>query len=121
VAALFVPWTATGTLSSATLLEAARLVRRGTLDAVVPPSVAYLLLVPGLVGVVLLGLAGFSGRAVAVVRTGLAAVGAALCVALAVLLTGGDAGRIGAGTWLAGAGVVVALVAVAASLAGRSR
>ena len=69
----------------------------------------------------LLGLVGFSGRAVVVVRTGLAAVGAVLCVALAVLLTGGDAGRVGAGTWLAGAGVVVAVVAVVTTLAGRSR
>ncbi len=122
IGSLFVPWTSSGALSSATLLEAARLVRRGSVDSVVPPAVSFVLIVPGVVGVALIALVGFRGRGPAALRMVLVASGTVLCVVLAWRLTGGDLGRAGSGTWLAAVGIVAGAVASVLTLAaGRGR
>ena len=107
--ALFVPWTATGALSRASLLDAVELVRRGAVDAVVPSGVAVVLLVPALAGIVLIGVVGLTGRAVAVVRVLALGVGAVGSLGLAAALTDLDPTVAGPGVWIALAGVAAAL------------
>lgn len=107
--ALFVPWTSRGALSRASLLDAVELVRRGAVDALLPDGVAVVLLVPALAGIVLVGVAGLAGRAVAVVRAIALAVGALGSLALAAVLTDLDPSAAGPGVWIALAGAVAAL------------
>lgn len=108
---LLLPWTSTGALSSSSLLDAVELIRRGAVDAVVPSSVAVVLLVPALAGIVVIGVVGFAGRTASVVRgTGLV-LGSVASLGIGWRLTGVDAGAAGPGTWVALAGVVAALAA----------
>lgn len=111
--ALFVPWTTGGALSSASLLDAVGLIRRGTVDALVPPGTAVLLVVPAVAGIVLIGATGFAGRAVDIVRGVALAVGAIGALGLACLLTGLDPSTAGPGVWVALVGVLAALAAAA--------
>lgn len=119
VASLFLPWASHGSLSSASLVDAARLVRRGIVDSVVPEAWSFVLVVPAAVGVGLLGLAGFRGPVAAAGRLLLAAAATVLVLLLAHRITGGEPARIGAGGWVALAGVVAAAVAAGAVLAQR--
>lgn len=107
--ALLLPWTSTGALSSASLLDAIQLIRRGTVDAVVPSPVAVVLLVPALAGIVVIGVVGFAGRAASVVRGAALVLGSVASVGIGGRLTGADAGAAGSGAWVALAGVAAAV------------
>jgi hypothetical protein len=109
---LFLPWTSKGALSSATLVDAVRLIRRGSVDALVPPAAAAVLLVPALAGIVLIGLAGFAGRAVEIARVVAGAVGAVASLGLGLPLTGADPTAAGPGAWVALVGVVAVVAAL---------
>jgi hypothetical protein len=119
VASLFLPWASHGALSSASLIDAARLVRRGIVDSVVPEPWSFVLVLPALAGVALFGLAGFRGPVVAAGRFLLAAMATVLVLLLAHRITGGEPARIGAGGWLALVGVAAAAMAAVAVLAER--
>ncbi|KAA1427560.1 hypothetical protein [Nocardioides antri] len=119
--ALFVPWTARGALSSASLLDAVELIRRGAVDAIVPPGAAVLLLVPAIAGIALIGLVGLTGRVAAVVRVGALVLGTAGTLGLAGVLTGFDPAAAGPGVWVAAAGVVAALVVAVLAVSGLRR
>jgi hypothetical protein len=110
--ALFLPWTADGTLSATSLLDAVELVRRGAVDAVVPTGAAVVLLVPALAGVVVIGVVGFAGRTATVVRVGALAIGLIGSIALVLRLSGTDPGGAGPGTWVALVGVLFAAQAL---------
>jgi len=113
---LLLPWTSTGALSSASLLDAVELIRRGAVDAIVPSSVAVLLLVPALAGIVVIGVVGFAGRTASVARgTGLV-LGSVASLGIGWRLTGVDAGAAGPGAWVALIGVVAALAAAVAAV-----
>ncbi len=105
--ALFLPWSSRGTLSAAALVDAVGLVRRGAVEAVLPPMAAVVLVLPALAGIALVGLVGFAGRGTTTARAVAAAVGALVTLGLAARLTGADPGRLGPGAWLGLAGVVV--------------
>lgn len=109
IGALFLPWTARGMLSAATLLDAVRLVRRGAVDSVLPPAAATGLLVPALAGIALIALAGFAGRGTTIARAAAATIGSLVTLGLALRLTDADPARVGPGAWLGLTGVVLAL------------
>ncbi len=113
--ALLLPWTSTGALSSASLLDAVELIRRGTVDAVVPSPVAVVLLVPSLAGIVVIGVVGFAGRTASVVRGTALVLGSVASLGLGWRLTGVDAGAAGPGAWVALAGVAAAVAAAVAT------
>ncbi len=121
IGALFLPWTAHGMLSAATLLDAVRLVRRGAVDSVLPPAAAAGLLLPALAGIALIGLAGFAGRGTTIARAAAATLGSLATLGLAVRLTDADPARVGPGAWLGLAGVVLALAAGLVAVLPRSR
>ena len=73
--ALFLPWTDEGALSSVSLLDAVEVIRRGSVDAVVPSGAAVVLLVPSIASIIVIGVVGLAGRGVAGVRAGALAVG----------------------------------------------
>lgn len=112
LAALFLPWTAAGALSSASLLDAIELVRTGTVDAVVPRGTAVVLLVPAAAGILLIGVAGLAGRVAATVRAAALLVGAIGSLVLAWRLTDGDLLDAGPGAWTSSVGVLLAAVAL---------
>lgn len=107
------PWTSRGVLSSASLLDASSLVRRGAVDAVVPQGAAVVLVLPALAGVLLIGLGGLPGMTARTLRVVVTLVGGATVVLLAARLADGDPTRLGAGAVLALAAVVLAAAAVA--------
>ncbi|KAA1421557.1 hypothetical protein F0U44_04530 [Nocardioides humilatus] len=119
--ALFLPWRDHGVLSSASLLDAVELVRRGAVDALVPPGAAALMLVPAAAGIVLIGVVGFGGRIVDTVRLGALVVGTVVTLGLCWQLTDGDVGVAGPGTWVALVGVLAAFAAVAGFVASGGR
>lgn len=112
--ALFLPWTARGLLSSASLLDAVRLVRDGVVGDVVAPAAALALLLPAAAGVVLLALSGFRGRWVWGVQLLVACAGAVGSAGFAWRLAGGELERAGPGAWLSLLGVLLALLAAVA-------
>lgn len=116
LAALFLPWASSGSLSSASLVDAARLVRRGLVDSLVPEALSFVLLVPAGAAVGLLALAGARGRVAVVVRVLLAALASALVLLITHRIAGGDVARVGAGAWTALAGVLAAAVTAVAVL-----
>lgn len=122
--ALFLPWTAEGTLSATSLLDAVELVRRGAVDAVVPSGAAAVLLVPALAGVVVIGAVGFAGPTATAVRAAALAIGSIGSIALVLRLSGTDPGAAGPGAWVALVGALFAaqalVFAIYASGAGRS-
>ncbi|MEZ0579878.1 hypothetical protein [Nocardioides sp. MH1] len=111
IGALLLPWTARGTLSSASLLDAVELVRQGRVDSIVPSGAAIGLLVPALAGIVLVGVAGLRGRIAAALRWAALAVGAVASALLVWLVVDGEVSRLGIGAWVALAGVGAAVVA----------
>lgn len=119
LAALFLPWASSGSLSSASLVDAARLARRGLVDSLVPEALSLVLLVPAVAGVALLALAGVRGRVAVVIRVLLAAPASALVLLIAHRIAGGEVARVGAGAWTALAGVLAAAVAAVAVLVER--
>ncbi len=114
--ALFLPWTTTGALSSASLLDAVELVRGGAVDAIVPSGVAVLLLVPAGAGIALIALAGISGRAAAAARAVALATGSLGSTGLAWRLTDAHLSAAGPGTWVALVGVILAVGALGFSI-----
>ncbi|WP_183095019.1 hypothetical protein [Nocardioides stalactiti] len=118
LAALLLPWTAEGALSASSLLDAVELARSGRVDAVVPSYAALVLLVPSIAGIVLVGVVGLAGRALAAVRLAALVLGSVGVLALVVRLSGADGANLGPGAVVALGGVLAALVAVA--LTGRS-
>jgi hypothetical protein len=114
--ALLLPWTDSGALSSASLLDAVELIRRGTVDALVPSPVAALLLVPALAGTVLVGVVGFDGRTAAFVRVAALLLGSLASLGLALRLTELDVGAAGPGAWVALGGVLAAVPATIPAL-----
>ena len=108
---LLLPWTSKGALSSASLLDAVELIRRGAVDAIVPSSVAVVLLVPALAGIVVIGVVGFAGRTAAVARGAALVLGSVASLGIGWRLTGVDVGAAGPGAWVALVGVVAALAA----------
>lgn len=110
--ALFVPWTTRGLLSSASLIDAVRLIGRGVVASVVPPAAAWLLLVPTIAAIGLLALSGFRGRWVLVGQVLLAVIGTVLSLGIGWRLTDGDIGKAGPGLWLSLLGALFAVAAV---------
>lgn len=119
LAALLLPWTTSGALASASLLDAVELIRRGAVDAVVPSGVAVLLLVPAIAGIALIGVVGLTGQVAAVVRVVALVLGTAGTLGLAGVLTGFDPAAAGPGVWVAAAGVVAALAVAVLAASGR--
>lgn len=111
VAATFLSWTSQGLLSRSSLMDAARFVRKGVVDDVVPPGAAFVLLSPAVAGLLLVGLAGLGGRAASAARTVVGLVGAVAVAALGGQLTDWSPGRAGPGAVVAVIGVVVVVVA----------
>lgn len=114
--ALLLPWTDSGALSSASLLDAVELIRRGTVDALVPSPVAALLLVPALAGIVLVGVVGLGGRTASFVRVAALLLGSLASLGLALRLTELDVGAAGPGAWVALGGVLAAVAATIPAL-----
>lgn len=111
----FVPWTATGALSSSSTLDLLALVRLGVVDALVSPgAVALLVLLPAC-GVGIGVTAARRAGSLTWLRTALSVVGVAATGLLAVQLTGGQAARLGLGGYLAVAGLLGAVLALALS------
>jgi len=106
--ALFLPWASEGALSSTSLLDAVELIRRGVVDAVVPSGVAVVLLVPSIAGIVVIGVVGFGGRPVAVLRGAALTVGSLGSIGLALALSDADPAAFGSGAWVALVGVLFA-------------
>lgn len=117
--ALLLPWTSTGALSSASLLDAVELIRRGAVDAIVPSPVAVVLLLPAMAGIVVIAVVGFDGRAVSVVRGTALALGSVASLGLGWRLTGVDAGAAGPGVWVALVGVLAAVATAIPALKSR--
>ncbi|GAA4819989.1 hypothetical protein ACFQ0K_13535 [Nocardioides caeni] len=111
VTAVFLPWRTDGVLSRSSLMDAARFVRRGILDGIVPPAAAPLLLAPALLGLVVVVLSGVGGRTASVARAVIGGLGAVLVLLLVAKVVGG-LDRVGSGGWLA----VAATALVAGSL-----
>ena len=101
-------------------MDAVELLRRGVGAGVVPGWAAPLLCAPGVAGICVLGLAGFSGPLVAAARTLSAAFGAVCVLAIAARLTHGDVGDAGPGVAAGLVGLVAVGVATALQWVGRS-
>ena len=120
--ALFLPWTNEGALSSVSLLDAVEVIRRGSVDAVVPSGAAVVLLVPSIASIIVIGVVGLAGRGVAGVRAGALAVGSLGSIGLALGLCDADPAAAGPGAWMALLGVLFAAQALGCSgYATRSR
>ncbi|WP_183099541.1 hypothetical protein [Nocardioides pelophilus] len=109
--ALFLPWTSAGALSSASLLDAVELIRRGSVDAVVPSWAAVVLLVPCVAGIVLVGAVGFHGRTTNALRLLALGLGSLGALGIGWRLAGLDVTAVGPGAWVALGGVLVGTLA----------
>lgn len=114
--ALFLPWTRDGALSSASLLDAVELIRRGSVDSVVPSPVAAVLLLPCLAGIVLVGAVGFHGRTTDALRLLALGVGSLGALGIGWRLVGLDPAAAGPGAWVAVGGVLVGVLAATSAL-----
>lgn len=119
VTQLFVPWTTRGTLSSASMLDAVRLVRSDSVDAVVPGWAAAVLLALPAIGLLVGGSVGLAGPVAEGGRIALTLIAVALWVLAFVGLADSDVGRLGFGGWLTAGGAVAAGAAVTCRHVGR--
>lgn len=121
VIALFLPWAESGALSSSSLIDAARLVRRGVVDQIVPAWASFVILLPAAAGVALIAAAPLRGRVAAGLRWSLILAGSLVNAELVRRIPGLAPSEMGAGAWLALVGVIAAVAAEAArSLARRA-
>ena len=122
VVAWFVPWTSRGLLSTSSLQDGARLIRSGSVSALVPSWVAWLLLLGPVSGLVVLGSATRDGPAITAARCALLLAMAVAFVMSWYAVAELDVGRLGPGGWLTGTGVALGLAGLAAQrLATRTR
>lgn len=106
---VFLTWRSDGVLSRSTLMDAARFIRRGVVDGILPPQAAPLLLAPAVVGLALVALAGIGGRRAAWARGVIAVVGVAAVVVLLDRVGGRrDQWAVGADVALLGTAAVAA-------------
>lgn len=98
--------------STSSMLDAVRLIRSGTVDALVPSWAAPVLLAMPCAGLAVAGLAGFGGLLVDAVRVLLALTVAGLFALAFHFLAGADVFRLGYGGWIAALGISLAVVAV---------
>jgi hypothetical protein len=107
VAQAAVPWSRRGAFSSSTMLDGARLLHSGLVDAAVPRWAALLLLVVPVVGVVVGATAALRGTPLWVGRLICVAVVTVAFAAFMHNVAGANLSRLGPGGWLAGAGIVL--------------
>lgn len=112
---VFVPWTASGALSRSSTLDLLELVRLGVVDALVPPAAVALLVLLPACGVGIGVTAARRAGSLAWLRTALSVVGVAATVLLTWQLTGGQMARLGLGGYLAVAGLLGVVLALALS------
>jgi hypothetical protein len=112
VASAFLPWVSKGVLATSSPLDAVRLIRTGVLDAAVPAGAVVVLLSLPAVGIGLLGLSCFDGRALRIARAVLFVIGALLVGGWLSVLAGSGLTQLASGAWLAIASLSCALCAL---------
>jgi hypothetical protein len=110
VVAWFVPWTSRGVLSTSSLEDGARLVRSGSMSALVPTWVAWALLLSPVSGLVLVASSTRDGSTVTAVRYTLVAAMFAAFVLSWYAVAELDVDRLGPGGWLTLTGIVLGLI-----------
>ncbi len=111
--AWFVPWTSRGLLSTSSLEDVARLVRSGSVSALVPGWAAWLLLLGPVSGLVLVATAVHDGQRITAVRCAVLVAMSVAFVASWYAVAQLDVDRLGPGGWLTGAGVAIGLAGLA--------
>lgn len=113
VAQATVPWTRRGAFSSSSMLDGARLLRSGLVDAAAPRWAALLLVLVPTLGVLLGATAALRGTAVWVARM--------ICVSVVTVaytlfvhnVAGANLTKLGPGGWLTGAGILIGALGLA--------
>jgi hypothetical protein len=111
--AWFVPWTSRGLLSTSSLEDVARLVRSGSVAALVPSWAAWLLLLGPVSGLVLFATAVQDGQMITAVRCAVLVAMSVAFVASWYAVAQLDVGRLGPGGWLTGTGVAMGVAGMA--------
>lgn len=110
VAQAAVPWSRRGAFSSSTMLDGARLLESGLVDAAVPRWAALVLLVVPVLGVLVGATAGLRGRVAWWARLSCVVVVTFGFAIFMQNIAGADLSRLGPGGWLAGAGILIGAV-----------
>lgn len=112
----FVPWTASGTLSHSSTIDAASLIRSGAVGSLAPSIAGWLLLVLPALGLALFASAISHAPATRAFRIVSAVIGLAITAALTHYLTHFQISNFGPGALLAWLGCAACVINIVASL-----
>jgi hypothetical protein len=110
--AWFVPWTSRGLLSTSSLADGARLIRGGSVSALVPSWAAWVLLVAPACALAVLGSATREGSVVVAIRCVTVLVMAAVFAVAFQAFARLDLTRLGPGGWLTLSGLALGLAGI---------